>query len=29
MISRIADSADFRYENVIETAGGAPFRAGG
>jgi hypothetical protein len=28
VISRIADGADFRYESVIETAGGAPFQAG-
>jgi len=28
MISRIADTLDFRYENVIETAGGTPLKAG-
>jgi hypothetical protein len=28
LISRIADGVDFRYESVIEAAGGTPFQAG-
>ena len=28
LISRIADRVDFRYESVIEAAGGMPLKAG-
>jgi hypothetical protein len=28
VIGRIADGTEFRYESVIETAGGTPFQAG-